>query len=110
MEHRTHLRPAFLGALIRNLVPILALFVLTRLFVRVAERVQPETLLPPVAEAIAYLVAGVIALKLRARPASYGLAALIAFSLSELAIHARWGISAAQGAPTHFAVLGSAAT
>jgi hypothetical protein len=48
-----------------------------------------------------------IALRLRAPVIAYFLAAMAAFSASELAIHFVYGIRAVQGAPTHFAVMGS---
>jgi hypothetical protein len=48
-----------------------------------------------------------IALRLRAPVVAYCLAAMAAFSASELAIHFVYGIRAVQGAPTHFAVIGS---
>jgi len=38
---------------------------------------------------------------------AYFLAAMAAFSASELAIHLTYGVRAAQGAPTHFAVMGA---
>jgi len=49
-----------------------------------------------------------IALAFRARLAAYFWAAMAAFSASELCVHAFYGIRAAQGAPTHFAVMGAA--
>jgi len=53
-------------------------------------------------------VAGVfIALRLRARAVAYFLGGMAAFAISELAIHLTYGIRAAQGAPTHFAVMGA---
>jgi hypothetical protein len=48
-----------------------------------------------------------IALRLRAPVVAYFLAAMAAFSASELAIHLYYGLGAVQGAPTHFAVIGS---
>ena len=44
---------------------------------------------------------------MRAPVVAYGLAAMAAFSASELAIHLSYGVRAVQGAPTHFAVMGS---
>jgi hypothetical protein len=48
-----------------------------------------------------------IALRLRAPVVAYFLAAMAAFSASEFAVHFVYGIRAAQGVPTHFAVMGS---
>jgi hypothetical protein len=49
-----------------------------------------------------------IAWRLRAPIVTYFFAAMAAFSGSELAIHFYYGIHTVQGAPTHFAVIGSA--
>src|SRR5262249_2984475 len=46
-----------------------------------------------------------IAIAIGARLAAYFWAAMAAFSASELSIHLYYGIRAAQGAPTHFAVM-----
>src|SRR5256885_4594967 len=48
-----------------------------------------------------------IALRMRAPAVAYFLAAMAAFSASELAIHLAYGIRNVQGAPIHFAVMGS---
>jgi hypothetical protein len=48
-----------------------------------------------------------VALILDARPAAYLWAAMAAFSGSELMVHSHYGIRSAQGAPTHFAVMGA---
>lgn len=47
-----------------------------------------------------------LALLIRARIAAYLIAGFLAVTASELAVHAYYGIRAAQGAATHFAVLG----
>jgi len=49
-----------------------------------------------------------VAVQLRARLAAYFVAAMVAFSASELIVHLYFGIRAAQGAPTHFAGMGAA--
>jgi len=49
-----------------------------------------------------------VAIQLRARLAAYFVAAMVAFSASELIVHLYFGIGAAQGAPTHFAGMGAA--
>jgi hypothetical protein len=51
-----------------------------------------------------------IALALRARTAAYLIAGFAAFTAAELAIHLSYGIRAAQGAPTHFAVMAAGVT
>jgi hypothetical protein len=49
-----------------------------------------------------------VAIQLRARLAAYLVAAMVAFSASELIVHLYYGMRAAQGAPTHFAGMGAA--
>ena len=56
---------------------------------------------------LACVVGLAIALLLGAPVVAYFAAALAAFSASELAIHFYYGLRAAQGAPTHFAVMGA---
>jgi len=56
---------------------------------------------------LACVLAVVIALRLCAPVVAFLLAAMAAFSASEVAIHLTYGIRAAQGAPTHFAVMGA---
>jgi hypothetical protein len=46
-----------------------------------------------------------IALRLRAPVVAYSLAAMTAFSTSELAIHLLYGVRTVHGAPTHVAVM-----
>jgi len=48
-----------------------------------------------------------LALRLVAKFAAYLMAGMLAFSVSELLVHAYYGIGAAQGEPTHFAVMGA---
>ena len=61
-----------------------------------------------IAGSFACILGAMIALGMRARAAVYLAAAMLASTVSELVIHAFCGIRAAQGAPTHFAVLGAA--
>ena len=60
-----------------------------------------------VGQRVACVVGVTIALGMRAAVMAYFLAAMAAFSASELAIHLYYGIRAAQGAATHFAVMGA---
>jgi len=48
-----------------------------------------------------------IALRLRAKPMAFFLAAMVAFLLAELIAHSFWGIRVVQGAPTHLTVMGA---
>lgn len=89
----------------RNLLAFVIFWILSFAFVQFGWRVLGRW---PASEAGQLLgcVAGIaIALRMRARVTLYFLAAMAAFSGSELTIHSVYGIRAAQGAPTHFAVM-----
>jgi hypothetical protein len=75
--------------------------------VQFAGRVFDGWLASSTAQALACGVAILVALRLGAKPAAFFLAAMLAFSVSELLVHGYYGIRAAQGAPTHFAVMGA---
>ena len=92
----------------RNSSAFVIVWLLSLALVQLGERVFGGW---PASETGQFVVcaAGVpIALALRARLAAYFWAAMAAFSASELCVHAFYGIRAAQGAPTHFAVMGAA--
>ena len=98
---------SFVVLLGRNLLAFVIFWILSFAFVQFGERVLGGW---PASEAGQLLgcVAGVaIALRTRARVTMYFLAAMAAYSASELAIHSVYGIRAAQGAATHFAVIGA---
>jgi hypothetical protein len=52
-------------------------------------------------------IAAVIAFRLQASIAAYVVLGFAAFTTAELVVHLIYGIRAAQGAPTHFAVMGA---
>ena len=58
-----------------------------------------------IGELLACIAGTTLAIALRARLAAYLCAAMVAFSAAELIIHGVYGLRAAQGAPTHFAVM-----
>jgi hypothetical protein len=58
-------------------------------------------------QTLACVIGVLFALRLAAKFAAYLMAGMLAFSVSELLVHAYYGIRAAQGAPTHFAVMGA---
>jgi hypothetical protein len=58
-------------------------------------------------QTVACLIGVLLALRLAAKFAAYLMAGMLAFSVSELLVHAYYGIRAVQGAPTHFAVMGA---
>jgi hypothetical protein len=57
---------------------------------------------------VAAVVSAAIAFKLRARPATYLLAGWVATTTLELTVHLVFGIRAAQGGATHYAIGGAA--
>jgi hypothetical protein len=75
--------------------------------VQVGERVLGGWPASEVGQLLACVVGMVVAYHLRARVMTYFLAVMAAFSASEMAIHLYYGIRAAQGGPTHFAVMGA---
>jgi hypothetical protein len=91
----------------RNSLAVVVGYVLAFAAVQLAQRAGgwPGT---EISQDAAFIGALLIALALRARLIAYVWAALAAFGISELCIHAVYGIRAAQGGPTHFAVMGAA--
>jgi hypothetical protein len=76
-------------------------------FIRFGERVLGGWPATEVGQLLSCTLGVGIALRMRAPVVAYFLAAMAAFSASELATHLSYGIRAVQGAPTHFAVMGS---
>jgi putative effector of murein hydrolase len=76
-------------------------------FVRFGERVLGGWPATEVGQFLSCVLGVAIALRMRAPGVAYLLAAMAAFSASELAIHLSYGLRAVQGAPTHVAVMGS---
>ena len=58
-------------------------------------------------QTLACVIGVLLARRLAAKFAAYLMAGMLAFSVSEFLVHAYYGIRAAQGAPTHFAVMGA---
>jgi hypothetical protein len=75
--------------------------------VQIGERLLGGWPASEVAQLLSSVVGVAIGIRMRAPIMAYLLAAMAAFSASELWIHAYYGIRAVQGAPAHFAVLGS---
>jgi hypothetical protein len=105
----THLKTLqpFLWSLGRNAIAGVVFWILALGLVQFGERVLGGWPAAQVGELLACVVGAVVALRLRAGVTAYFVAAMAAFSASELAIHSYYGIRAAQGAPTHFAVMGA---
>ena len=76
-------------------------------FVQVGQRALGGWPAAEIGQLLACVLGVVIALRLRVPVVAFLLAAMAAFSASELAIHLIYGNRAAQGAPTHFAVMGA---
>jgi hypothetical protein len=91
----------------RNVVAGAIVWIIVLGFVQFGERVLGGWPASEVGQFLACTVGVVVALRLRARLMAYFVAAMAAFSASEVAIHLYYGIRAAQGAPTHFAVMGA---
>jgi hypothetical protein len=90
----------------RTLLLLVATWMLGFASVRIGEMVGgwPAT---AIGELVAFGVGTLLAVVFRARFAAYLCAAMVAYAASELVVHAIYGIRAAQGAATHFAVMGS---
>ena len=72
---------------------------------QVAQRVHAGWMVTAVVQVVACAIGVAIAVRLRAHWCLYLAAGQLAFALAELVIHSVYGIRAAQGAPTHFAVM-----
>ena len=102
------IRPlAFAGSLARNVVALVVFWLSALTFVRIGERLLGGWPASTLGELVALLLGVALALRLRAKATAYFLAAMTAYSASENAIHLYFGIRAAQGAATHFAVMGA---
>lgn len=93
----------------RNSFAFVTFWVVSSTFVQFGERFMGGWPASESGSLLGCVTGVVIALRLRARGTAFLLAALTAYSASELTIHAIYGIRAAQGAPTHFAVMGAGA-
>ncbi len=76
--------------------------------VQAAERLTNPWPAAEIGQLVAAAVSLGVAVRLRATIAAFLTASFAAFLLAEIAIHLLFGIRAAQGGPTHFAVLGAA--
>jgi hypothetical protein len=91
----------------RHVVAFVTCWIIGFAFVQFGERALGGWPASEVGQFLACVLGVGIALRLRAPVVAYFLAAMAAFSASELAVHLSYGIGAVQGAPTHFAVMGS---
>jgi hypothetical protein len=91
----------------RHLLALAIVWTVGFAFVQVGQRALGGWLAAEIGQLLACVLGVGIALRMRAPVVAYLLAAMAAFSASELAIHLTYGNRAAQGAPTHFAVMGA---
>ncbi len=92
-------------AIALNVVALALFWGVAFVFVQFAQRVPGGWPATGVAEVAGAGLAVWMALRLRAVVAAFVIAGQLAFATAELAIHAVYGIRAAQGAATHFAVM-----
>jgi hypothetical protein len=98
---------SIISLLSRHLLALTIFWIVGFAFVQVGQRALGSWPAAEIGQLLACVLGVVIALRMRAPGVSYLLAAMAAFTTSELAIHLTYGIRAAQGAPTHFAVMGA---
>ena len=91
----------------RILVSVAAFWLLSFAGVQIAERWLGGWPATEIGQLVAAAVAAVIAFRFRAAVAAYLVLGFAAFVTAELVVHLIYGIGAAQGAPTHFAVMGA---
>jgi hypothetical protein len=94
------------GSLVRNTCGVLSLALLSFLLIRAGQWVGPGW--ASVGEVVGALLGLLVACLLRARVAAWFGAVMLAVTASEFAVHAVYGMRVVQGAPAHFAVIGSA--
>ena len=91
----------------RHLAAFLIFWIIALAFVQIGERMLGGWPAAEVGQLFGCIVGVAIALRMGAPAMAYFLAAMAAFSASELAIHLYYGIRAVQGPPTHFAAMGA---
>lgn len=91
----------------RHLLALVIFWIVGLAFVQLGTRLLGGWPASEIGQLLACVLGVGIAFRMRAPLVVYFLAAMTAFSASELTIHFVYGIRAAQGAPTHFAVMGA---
>lgn len=92
-----------------NVAAIAAYLVFIFIFMRVMRLVPGEWMKFAAAEVLSALAGLLLAVRLRARVASWVIATFFGYSLAMMIVHAKFGIQAAQGGPVHAVVLLAAA-
>ena len=91
----------------RTLASLAAFYALSFVGVQIGERWLGGWPAAEIGLLLAASVAAVIAIRFRAAIAAYVVLGFAAYAASQLVVHLIYGIRAAQGAPTHFAVMGA---
>ena len=91
----------------RHLLALVIFWIVGLAFVQLGTRLLGGWPASEIGQLLACVVGVGIAFRMRAPLIVYFLAAMTAFSASELTVHFTYGIRAAQGAPTHFGVMGA---
>jgi hypothetical protein len=91
----------------RNLIALTLSWLTAFAAVQLGERAFGGWFASGLGQTAACLIGVLLALRLGAKAVAYLMAGMLAFSVSELLVHAYYGIRAAQGAATHFAVMGA---
>lgn len=91
-----------------NVVPLAIMWIAGFVLMRIGALAGGSWVGSSLAAITGCVIGMAVALRLRGRVATLLLAGQIAYLVAELAIHARYGIGAAQGAPTHWAVMSAA--
>ncbi len=91
----------------RNLFAVAVTWVVGFALVQLGSRALGGWPANEVGQLLSFVFGVAISLRINATLAAYLWSAMVAYSASELTIHLYFGIRAAQGAPTHFAVIGA---
>jgi hypothetical protein len=95
------------GSISRNLIALALSWLTGFAAVQFGIRVFDGWFASHLGQTLACVIGVFFAVRLAAKFAAFLMAGMLAFSVSELLVHAYYGIRAAQGAPTHLAVMGA---
>ena len=92
----------FLIAVGKNLLVLAIYWLISYVLVQGAQRIS---FTPDSCQIVAVIISLILALKLHARPAAFLLGVFTAYCATGIAVHAFYGIHAAQGGPAQVAIL-----
>lgn len=98
---------SYVHATARTLASLATFYLLSFVGVQISKRWLGGWPATDVGILLAEGIAAAIAFRFRARIAAYVVLGLSAYTVSTLVVHAIYGVRAAQGAPTHCAVIGA---